>query len=73
MIEPAALASFPVRAEEAWQPVLLGGMIPFVGALAVFGLIYKAVKDNPENDRKDDEPPEASAGAEDPEDPSAPT
>jgi hypothetical protein len=55
MIEPAALAVVPVRAEEAWQPVLLGGMIPVVGALAVFGLIYKAVKANPENDPKQDE------------------
>jgi hypothetical protein len=45
-----AMALLLVRAEEAWQPVLLGGMIPVVGALAIFGLIYKAVKDNPEND-----------------------
>jgi hypothetical protein len=54
MIEPAAIAAVP-RAEEAWEPVLLGGLIPFLGALAVFGLIYKAVKDNPEDDRDDDE------------------
>ncbi|MBS1879700.1 MAG: hypothetical protein JST31_09320 [Actinobacteria bacterium] len=63
MLEPAALQSAvlvrTVRAEEAWEPVLLGGMIPLLGALAVFGLIYKAVKANPENDPpKEDGPPE---------------
>jgi hypothetical protein len=39
-----------VRAEEAWEPVLFGGMIPIVGALAVVYLIWRAVKENPEND-----------------------
>jgi hypothetical protein len=58
MSEALALALILVRAEEAWEPVLLGGMIPIIGALAVFGLIYRAVRDNPENDQaQGDEPP----------------
>ncbi|HEY1853401.1 MAG TPA: hypothetical protein VGG40_02335 [Solirubrobacterales bacterium] len=75
MIEPAALVPIPVRAEEAWQPVLLGGMIPFAGALAVFALIYKAVKANPENDPppRDEEPAEPPEPPEDPADPPTPT
>jgi hypothetical protein len=72
VIEPAALAPIPLRAEEAWQPVLIGGMIPFVGALAVFGLIYKAVKSNPENDPPE-EPGKESPGPEDPDDRDVPT
>jgi hypothetical protein len=67
VIEPAAIAAVPVRAEEAWQPVLIGGLIPVLGALAVFGLIYKAVKANPENDPDRDEDPEGPASAEPPE------
>jgi len=43
-----------VRAEEAWEPVLLGGLIPIAGALAVLIIIVRAVKDNPENDRDED-------------------
>ena len=39
-----------VRAEEAWEPVLLGGLIPIFGALAVFYIIWRAVRDNPEDD-----------------------
>jgi hypothetical protein len=46
-----------VRAEEAWEPVLFGGMIPMVGALAVVWLIRYAIKDPPENDPPADEPP----------------
>lgn len=38
------------RAEEAWQPVLLGGLIPIVGAGAVFWLIRWAVKEPPEEE-----------------------
>jgi len=68
MIEPAAIAAFPVRAEEAWEPVLIGGLIPVVGALAVFGLIYKAVKANPESDPEGDEDPGGQESAEPPED-----
>jgi hypothetical protein len=42
-----------VRAEEAWEPVLLGGLIPILGALAIFFVIFLAVRDNP-NDEDDD-------------------
>jgi hypothetical protein len=44
---------FLVRAEEAWEPVLLGGLIPLLGAVAVFLIIWRAVRDNPENDDED--------------------
>ncbi len=40
-----------VRAEEAWEPVLLGGMIPAIGAGAVFWLIRYAIKDPPEHNK----------------------
>jgi hypothetical protein len=39
-----------VRAEEAWEPVLLGGLIPLFGALAVGIIIYRAVRDSDEDD-----------------------
>ncbi len=38
------------RAEEAWEPVLLGGLIPILGALAIAYIIYRAVRDNDEDD-----------------------
>lgn len=50
MNEALALAVVLVRAEEAWEPVLFGGMIPIIGALAVLYIIIRAVRDNPEND-----------------------
>jgi hypothetical protein len=43
-------AAIVVRAEEAWEPVLFGGMIPIIGAVAVLWIIIRAVRDNPEND-----------------------
>jgi hypothetical protein len=45
------------RAEEAWEPVLLGGMIPVLGAGAVFWLIRWAIKEPPEHkeDREEGE------------------
>ncbi len=46
-----------VRAEEAWQPVLFGGMIPIVGAGAVFWLIRWAIKEPPEEKGPEDELP----------------
>lgn len=55
MTEVLALATLVVRAEEAWEPVLLGGLIPIVGALAVFFIIFQAVKDNPDDDEENDE------------------
>lgn len=50
MNEILALATILLRAEEAWEPVLFGGMIPIIGALAVLYIIVRAVRDNPEND-----------------------
>ena len=44
-----------VRAEETWEPVIFGAMIPFGGALAVGLIIWRAVKSNPENDPPEDE------------------
>jgi hypothetical protein len=44
-----------VRAEEAWEPVLFGGMIPILGAIGVVWLIRYAIKDPPEHNK--DMPP----------------
>jgi len=52
MSELLALALVLVRAEEAWEPVLFGGLIPLFGALAVGFIIYRAVRDNDESDDK---------------------
>jgi hypothetical protein len=52
-------------AEEAWQPVLFGGLIPVLGALAVGYLLYRAVRDTDETDDGDepgDGPDEAGRG-----------
>jgi hypothetical protein len=35
-----------VRAEESWAPVLLGGLIPILGLGAIGYLIYRAVRDD---------------------------
>jgi hypothetical protein len=40
-----------VRAEEAWEPVLLGGLIPIIGAGGVLWLIRYAIKDPPEHNK----------------------
>jgi hypothetical protein len=45
-----------VRAEEAWEPVLFGGMIPILGAVAIVWLIRYAIKEPPEHNK--DLPPE---------------
>lgn len=50
------------RAEESWIPVLFGGMIPILGAGAIFWLIWRAVRDSPEND----EPEDKEGGPDDP-------
>jgi len=42
-----------VRAEEAWEPVLLGGLIPIFGALAVGFIIWRAVRNTDEEDVRD--------------------
>jgi hypothetical protein len=54
--EALAVAIHLVRAEEAWEPVLFGGMIPIAGALAVVFLIRYAIKEPPE--KPEDAPPE---------------
>jgi hypothetical protein len=48
MSEALTIALLLVRAEEAWEPVLLGGLIPLIGALAIGLIIYRAVRDNDE-------------------------
>jgi hypothetical protein len=50
MTEILTFALLLVRAEEAWEPVLFGGMIPMIGALAVLYIIIRAVRDNDESD-----------------------
>lgn len=59
MIQPDILTAGIriVRAEEAWQPVLFGGLIPIVGAGAVFALIRYAIKKPPEEKGPEDELP----------------
>ncbi len=53
MLQPdsAVAAIRLVRAEEAWEPVLFGGMIPAIGAAAVFWLIRYAIKEPPEHNK----------------------
>jgi hypothetical protein len=59
MIGPEAIAAgarliAEVRlphAEEAWEPVLFGALIPAFGVGAVLWLIYYAVKDPPEHNK----------------------
>jgi hypothetical protein len=46
------LALLLVRAEEAWEPVLLGGLIPILGALGIVFLIWYAVRQKPEGEEK---------------------
>jgi hypothetical protein len=36
-------------AAESWIPVIFGGMIPILGALAILYLIVHAVRDNDED------------------------
>ena len=67
MIAPDAVAAaiHLVRAEEAWEPVLFGGMIPILGALAIFWLIRYAIKEPPDDDPPADEPPPSAGESED--------
>jgi hypothetical protein len=58
MIGPEAIAAARLiadvrlpRAEEAWEPVLFGALIPALGVGAVLWLIYYAVKDPPEHNK----------------------
>jgi hypothetical protein len=52
MTELAAFALILVRAEEAWEPVVLGGLIPLLGLLAVGYIVYRAVRDTDEDDEQ---------------------
>lgn len=45
---PVPVAEILTLAEESWIPVLFGGMIPIVGALAVLYIIVRAVRDTDE-------------------------
>jgi hypothetical protein len=58
MSELLTIAVVLVRAEEAWEPVLLGGLIPILGALAILYIIIRAVRDNPEDDEPTAEDPD---------------
>jgi hypothetical protein len=72
MIHPEAITAGIrlVRAEEAWQPVLFGGMIPILGAGAIFWLIRYAIKEPPEDKGpEDDEMPPPDPGHDDHEGP----
>jgi hypothetical protein len=57
MVQPDSVAAAIrlVRAEEAWEPVLFGGMIPILGALAIVWLIRWAIKEPPEEKGPEDE------------------
>jgi hypothetical protein len=57
MIQPDAITAGIriVRAEEAWEPVLFGGMIPILGAGAIFWLIRYAIKEPPEEKGPEDD------------------
>ena len=45
------------RAEESSVAIIVGGLIPFLGAAAVIWLIWHAVRSNPENDLPPEERP----------------
>ena len=61
MIQPDTVSAAIriVRAEEAWEPVLFGGMIPILGALAIVWLIRYAIEEPPEEKKgpEDELPP----------------
>jgi len=59
MIQPEVVTAGVrlVRAEEAWAPVLFGGLIPILGAGAVFALIRYAIKEPPNEKGPEDELP----------------
>jgi hypothetical protein len=50
MSELLTVAALLLRAEEAWEPVLLGGLIPILGLGALAYLLVRAVRDNDESD-----------------------
>jgi hypothetical protein len=48
MSEALTIAMVLVRAEETWEPVLLGGLIPILGLAGLGYLIIRAVRNNDE-------------------------
>lgn len=50
MSELLSVAALLVRAEEAWEPVLLGGLIPILGLGVLAYLLVRAIRDNDESD-----------------------
>ena len=48
MSEACTIATALVQAAEAWEPVLLGGLIPISGLAGLGYLIVRAVRDNDE-------------------------
>jgi hypothetical protein len=50
MSEALTIAMILVRAEEAWEPVLLGGLIPILGLVGIGYIIYRAVRDTDEEE-----------------------
>jgi hypothetical protein len=48
MSEALTIAMVLVRAEEAWEPVLLGGLIPILGLAGLGYLLIRAVRNNDE-------------------------
>jgi hypothetical protein len=50
MSEALTIAMVLVRAEEAWEPVLLGGLIPILGLVGLGYLLFRAVRDNDDNE-----------------------
>jgi hypothetical protein len=48
MSEALTIAMVLVRAEEAWEPVLLGGLIPILGLAGLGYLLFRAARDNDE-------------------------
>jgi hypothetical protein len=48
MSELLIVAALLVRAEEAWEPVLLGGLIPILGLAGLGYLLFRAIRDNDE-------------------------
>ncbi len=46
MSEALTIAMLLVRAEEAWEPVLLGGLIPILGLAGLGYIIFRATRNN---------------------------
>jgi hypothetical protein len=50
MSEALTIAMVLVRAEEAWEPVLLGGLIPILGLAGLGYIIVRAVRDTDDDE-----------------------